>query len=316
MDNIGIGTAAVGRPLYINIRHNKSTRDFSLPAFKSDGLKLLQEAYANGIRFFDTSSGYGLAESLLENWLKGKTDPGIAVGTKWGIKYMANFDMNAQVHEQKEHSLELLNIQWDFSKNLLPFLKVYQIHSATMETGVLDNKSILERLYQIKNDNGIVIGISTTGINQVEVIQKAMDIEIGNEPLFGSFQSTFNVMEQSILQLKPAFLDKNMRLIMKESLANGRLIPNQIYKRHGELYRYLNDLSRKYDVGPDAIAIRFCIDSFPGAICLLGPSNPAHLHSNLKVNTFRLEEPEMEFLRGCNIEPESYWNERKKLRWQ
>ena len=64
----------------------------------------------------------------------------IEIATKWGYTYTANFDANATVHEVKEHSLSKLNEQWNFSKQLLPYLKVYQIHSATLETGVLENK--------------------------------------------------------------------------------------------------------------------------------------------------------------------------------
>ena len=316
MENIGLGTAAIGRPIYINVRHEKPRVDLSLPEFKENGIRILDDAYDKGVRFFDASPGYGLAESLLIEWLRQKNDPDIIVATKWGLSYVANFDINAAVHEIKEHSLERLNAQWEFSRKLLPNLKIYQIHSATLDTGVLDNKAVLQRLHQIKKDYNIIIGITTTGVNQVEVLKKAVDIELENEPLFSSFQSTYNIMDQSILQLKGFFLNANRQLIIKESLANGRLIPNTSFKEHNGLYKYITKLADKYNVGADAIAIRFCIDSFPDAVSLSGASSANQLQSNLAAKTFKLQKEEMELLSSYEIDPIMYWGERKQLSWQ
>ncbi len=316
MENIGLGTAAIGRPIYINIRHEKPRVDVSLPEFRKNGIGILDHAYSHGIRFFDASPGYGLAESLLIEWLRQKNDPDISVATKWGLNYVADFNINATVHEIKEHSLEKLNEQWEFSRKLLPNLKIYQIHSATLDTGVLDNKVILHRLHQIKKDYNIIIGLTTTGANQVEVLKRAVDIEIENEPIFSSFQSTYNIMEQSILELKEILLNTNSQLIIKESLANGRLIPNTTFKEHYGLYKYITKLADKYNVGADAIAIRFCIDSFPDAVSLSGASSANQLQSNLAAKTFKLQEDEMRLLSRYKIAPTMYWNERNQLSWQ
>ena len=316
MENIGLGTAAIGRPIYINIRHEKPRADLSLPEFKKNGIRILDDAYDNGVRFFDASPGYGLAESILIEWLGQKNDPDIIVATKWGLSYAANFDINAVVHEIKEHSLAKLNEQWEFSRKLLPNLKIYQVHSATLDTGVLDNKAILNRLHEIKKEYNIIIGLTTTGANQVEVLKKALDIEIENEPLFSSFQSTYNIMEQSVLQLKKIFLNTNRQLILKESMANGRLMPNASFKEHTGLYSYLTQLADKYNVGADAVAIRFCLDSFPDAVTLSGASSAEQLQGNLAAKTFKLQKEEMEQLGSYKSDPALYWSERKLLSWQ
>lgn len=316
MDNIGLGTAAIGRPIYINIRHEKPRVDLSLEGLRKNGMSILDAAYDQGIRFFDASPGYGLAESLLIEWLRQKNDPAIIVATKWGLSYVANFDVNAMVHETKEHSLEKLNAQWEFSKNLLPGLKIYQIHSATFETGVLDNKTILQRLHEIKKEYKLIIGLTSTGVNQVEFLKKAADTAIENELLFGSFQCTFNIMEQSVSALKAIFAATNRYLIIKESLANGRLIPTPSFREHNRLYKYITQLADKYRVGTDAIAIRFCIDSFPEAVTLSGASSINQVQSNLTANNFTLEREEMELLHSYKIDPAMYWDERKQLSWQ
>jgi len=312
-NQIGLGTAAIGRPQYINIKQTDMEVSFSADKFIEKGNQVLDEAYNRGVRFFDTSPGYGLAEELLANWLQKKNDPKIVVSTKWGYTYVANFDPNAKVHEVKEHSLEKLNQQWAFSKTLLPNLKIYQIHSAALDTGVLDNQLILNRLHQLKKEHSLLIGLTTTGSNQLEVLQKAMEIAVDGEALFGSYQSTFNILDTSVLKIKDQL--KQPQLIIKEALANGRLIPNGHYPRYKNLYALLMELSKKYNVGTDAIAMRFCMENFPNAQVLSGANNKAHLQANLRANDFKLTTEEINQLYQHSIAATDYWNERKKLEW-
>lgn len=313
-NKIGFGTAAIGRPLYINIRQNSAV-PFSLPEFRERGYCVLEEAYNKGIRFFDTSPGYGMAEQLLLDWLAGKEEPSIEISTKWGYTYVANFDPNAKVHEVKEHSIKKLKEQWEFSKQLLPYLKVYQIHSATFETGVLANVEVLEYLHRLKKEHHLVIGLTTTGANQVEVIEKALDIKFEGELLFGSIQSTFNVLDQSVLVLKDKIEQSNIELIVKEALGNGRVMPNDSFEKYQKLYAYLIKLANKYAVGVDAVAIKYCMECFPEATILSGADNGIHIDSNLKANCFLLNEEELLQLKGFGIETQEYWKERGQLNW-
>ena len=314
-NNIGLGTAAIGRPLYINIKKEIDTEPFSLSKFKQKGIKVLEEAYNSGVRYFDTSPGYGIAEQLLEEWLKTKNDSSIQVSTKWGYTYVANFDPKAKQHEVKEHSIKKLNEQWGYSKNLLPFLKVYQIHSATLNTGVLDNIDVLNRLHELKKENNIIIGLTTTGDNQIEVLEKGLSVEIENEKLFQSFQCTYNILDQSISKYKNELQSLSGPFIIKEALANGRLLPNNNFPEYRKLYNFMQHLARKYNVTPDAIALRYCIDVFPKAMVLSGANNSLHLQSNLKVNQFTLTEAEIKELAAYRVSNVSYWKERKLLNW-
>ncbi len=314
-NSIGLGTAAIGRPLYINVKQEADSVSFSLPEFKENGLQVLDEAYNQGLRHFDTSPGYGIAEQLLVKWLEKKNDPSIFVSTKWGYTYVADFDPNAKQHEIKEHSISKLNEQWEYSKKLLPYLKVYQIHSATLDTGILENEVILKRLHELKKENNIVIGLTTTGANQAEVLEKALSIQVENEALFQSFQCTFNVLEQSILKHYSALKRLSGPIIIKEALANGRLIPTTNYSEYHDLYYFMIRLAEKYDVGADAIALRYCMEIFPEASVLSGADNNIHLTANLKANQFSLTNSEIEQLNTFGISSDRYWQERKQLVW-
>lgn len=310
-NKIGLGTAAIGRPHYINIRQDK-VQDCSLEEFQQQGLDLVKHAYDLGIRYFDTAPGYGLAEQLLLNWDK-PMDAEIA--TKWGYTYTANFDLNAVVHEVKEHSINKLKEQWKYSQALLPQLTSYQIHSATFETGVLENELVLNFLEELKQSLGLKIGLTTTGSNQLEVAKKALDVYINGAPLFDLFQVTYNIFDQSLLELMPDLAQSKNRIVVKEALANGRVFPTDQFQHYQAAYKELTQLATKYSVGVDAIALRFCIDSIPSFVVLSGAATKGHLIDNLKALDFKLEQVEINTLKNLAVSREDYWSERKTLPW-
>ena len=210
---LGLGTAALGRPQYINLRQKASTSN-NLDLFRKKSFSALEEAYKLGVRYFDTAPGYGLAEKLLIDWLQTKDDQSIQIGTKWGYTYVANFEVNAKVHEIKDHSIEKLNEQWETSKAFLPRLKVYQIHSATLDTGVLENEVVLDRLAFLKNEYDFRIGITTTGADQVEVIKKALGVSVEGNQLFDSFQVTYNMLDQSLTSISNELNEQDKKVII------------------------------------------------------------------------------------------------------
>ncbi|APD07558.1 hypothetical protein UJ101_02055 [Flavobacteriaceae bacterium UJ101] len=313
-NKIGLGTSAIGRPVYINVRKEEKEKQ-SIEEFKKNSIEVLDKAYQLGVRYFDTAPGYGFAEELLENWVRKKQDSSIEVATKWGYTYTANFNEDTILHEVKEHSLEKLNEQWEVSKRLLPYLKYYQIHSATLETGVLSNELILRRLYELKKVYGIQIGLTTTGANQSEVLEKALNVKIEDEVLFEVFQCTYNILDQNILNIGEKIIQLGKRLVLKETLANGRLFPTDKFSHYHKLYSILESLAKKYEVGIDAIALNFCLQTLPGALILSGASKTLYLNENLKINKFKLSSKELDCLRNFQIEPISYWKERKQLAW-
>ncbi len=314
INSIGLGTAAIGRPQYLNI-NQEAKAPFSLSEFRQKGFEMLDFAYNSGIRYFDTAPGYGLAEQLLIDWLQQKSDPSIILATKWGYTYVANFESNAKIHEVKEHSLVKLNEQWEVSKQLFPYLKYYQIHSATFESGVLENEAVLERLFQLKKEHNIKVGLTTTGSNQTEVLKKGMDVHFKGQQLFEVFQSTFNILDQSIYELGSNIISDNKQLVIKEALANGRLFPNLAYPAYSSLYTKLEMLAKKYQVGIDAISLQFCLAKLDGAIVLSGANKPEYLNQNLKANEFQLSAKEIAELTTFKVAPSGYWEERKQLTW-
>ena len=131
--------------------------------------------------------------------------------------------VDATKHEVKDHSTAALTRQLAESRGLLGgHLRLYQIHSVTPESGVLENQEVLDELAQLK-ESGLKIGLSSSGPTQAETIRKAMGITANGRRLFDCVQATWNPLERSA---EPALREAHkagMGVIVKEALANGRL---------------------------------------------------------------------------------------------
>lgn len=309
MGEIGIGLAALGRPEYINIRSDKNI-DKSEQAFRDNAIHVLDEAYANGVRFFDTAPSYGKGEAFLMEWNSLRNHADVTLSTKWGYTYVANWELGYKgSHEIKEHSLEKLVAQWEQSKLLLPKLKFYQIHSATLESGVLKNTEVLEELFQLKSEYGLKIGLTASGINQNKVVLEALKIATNGVSLFDSYQVTYNVFEQALFDVLTEVKKQGKYIIVKEGLANGRVF------LASKATKILKGIADTYNVGVDAIALRFCLDSIDSDVVLSGASDTKQLTQNLKALDFQLTKEDLEVLKKCSISSKEYWNERSQLSW-
>ena len=137
---MGLGLAALGRPGYINLGHAKDLdEEYEVSAMENHAHAVLDAAWDAGIRYFDAARSYGRAEEFLASWLRerGIGPDEVTIGSKWGYTYTAEWQVEAEVHEVKEHSLSVLQRQVQQSRALLgQHLDLYQIHSATLRSGV------------------------------------------------------------------------------------------------------------------------------------------------------------------------------------
>lgn len=312
---IGLGLAALGRPEYINIRDD-SAHDKSQEAFSENAFSVLNFAYKHGIRYFDTAPSYGKGEEFLTNWNSKYQYKDVILSTKWGYTYVANWELDfSGAHEVKEHSLDKLIEQWQDSKKLQPELKIYQVHSATFESGILENRDVLKRLFEIKKQTGLQIGITTSGTQQSEIIEAALNVKIGNEDLFDSYQVTYNIFEQSTHAILNYLLQLKKTVIIKEALANGRIFKNEKFSHYQKLYQVLDSLAKKYQVGTDAIALRYVMDNLEPTYLLSGASSKEQLEQNIKAYSFKLEKEELKVLNSFKTNSQKYWKERNQLSW-
>lgn len=313
---IGLGLAALGRPGYINVGHSDDIgADRSVDGMEAAAHNVLDAAYDAGVRYFDAARSYGLAERFLSSWIsrRGLSQRDLTVASKWGYTYTANWRVDAETHEVKNHVLPVLVRQFAESRALLgEHLKVYQIHSATLESGVLSDAAVIDELARLR-DNGLVIGLSVSGSQQAETIVRALEVRRGHERVFASVQATWNVLERGATDALIAAHDAGLRVIVKEALANGRLTARGIEKE--SQLDVLRDEALRVGSTPDVLALAFALAQPWADIVLSGAATVAQLESNLFAVKLKLLPDSAERLAALAVSSAEYWRARSTLAW-
>jgi aryl-alcohol dehydrogenase-like predicted oxidoreductase len=303
---VGFGLAAVGRPAYINIGHSQDLGpERSVDALRRRSEALLDAAFAAGIRYYDAARSYGRAEEFLGGWLRtrGLAPGAVTVGSKWGYTYTGDWRLDAERHEVKDLSVDTLRRQLEETRELLgDHLSLYQIHSATRESGVLDDPAVLAQLQALR-ESGVAVGLTVTGPDQAGTLEAAT--ALGS---FDTVQATWNLLERSAEHALERAHAAGMGVIVKEALANGRLTAR------GE-GGTLSAIARELGVSPDSLAIAAALSKPWAGVVLSGASTNAQLESNLAALEVDYDEQIDRRLGELTEDPGEYWSRRSELAW-
>jgi aryl-alcohol dehydrogenase-like predicted oxidoreductase len=311
---LGLGLAALGRPAYIDLgRAADLGADRGVEALERRCHHVLDAASAAGVRYLDAARSYGRAEEFLASWLRDRrpAPEALTVGSKWGYVYVGGWRMDAEVHEVKDHSLANLRRQLAESRALLgPQLDLYQIHSATLESGVLEDRAVLAELAGLRAE-GLAVGLSVSGPRQAEAVRRALDVQVEGAGVFDVVQATWNLLEPSAGPALAEAKGRGRGVIVKEALANGRLSP------HGEgpPLAMLGRLAARHGVGVDAVALAAALANPWADVVLSGAVSAGQLAGNLAAARLSLADDELEELRTLAEPAEAYWAARGRLRW-
>jgi aryl-alcohol dehydrogenase-like predicted oxidoreductase len=317
VSRLGLGLAALGRPGYINLGHADDLgRDYDLAAMQARTDEVLDAAWAAGVRYVDAARSYGRAEQFLASWLARRAiaPDALTIGSKWGYTYTAGWRVDAAHHEIKDHSLETLERQLAESRGCLgAHLDLYQIHSATLESGVLEDGAVLERLARA-SDEGLAIGLSLSGARQADTLRAALEIRVGGAPLFDVVQATWNVLEPSVGPTLRAARAAGMGVIVKEALANGRLT-DRAGGTDGAARSRLEDVARRLRCTIDQLALAAVLAQPWVDVVLSGAARVDHLRANLGALAVPWDGAAAEALQPIVEPPERYWQARGRLAW-
>jgi aryl-alcohol dehydrogenase-like predicted oxidoreductase len=298
---IGLGLAALGRPAYINLGHADDLgADRSPDALRERTHAVLDHAYARGVRYFDAARSYGLAEEFLGSWLRARDPADAFVASKWGYTYTAGWRIDAEAHEVKDLRVGTLRRQLaETREHLGARLRLYQIHSATIESGVLADEEVLGELAALRA-TGVAIGLTATGARQADTIDAA--IATG---AFDAVQATWNLHERSAGDALARAHAAGMRVVVKEAVANGRLTGRAAPPA-------LAAAARERGVGADALAIAAALAQPWSDVVLSGASTVQMLDSNLAALTVSVE---ADLLPQLAESADAYWSARSELSW-
>jgi aryl-alcohol dehydrogenase-like predicted oxidoreductase len=308
---IGLGMAALGRPGYIDLGRGLDLGpDRSVEAMERRAHEVLDAAYAAGIRYVDAARSYGLSEAFVASWAKSRGLPpgAVTIGSKWGYTYVGDWRVDAPVHEVKDHSLAAFRRQLAESREVLgERLALYQIHSATLESGVLEDREVLAALAEAAA-GGLVIGLSVSGPRQADVIRRAMEVRAAGLCPFREVQATWNLLEPSA---GPALAEAHAAgwgVLVKEALANGRLV-------RGDVPREVARVAEVHGVPADRVALAAVLANQWVDVALSGAVTVEQLRSNVEALSLSLGVEDLDRLARLAEPPEAYWTTRAGLPW-
>jgi aryl-alcohol dehydrogenase-like predicted oxidoreductase len=301
---VGLGLAALGRPGYLNLGHGADLgSDRSVGALRDRSFEVLDAAYAGGVRYLDAARSYGRAEEFLGAWLADRDPPDVVVGSKWGYVYTAEWEVDADPPEVKHHDVETLRRQLGETRERLgERLALYQIHSATPDSGVLEDEAVLAELADLRR-SGVAVGLTTSGTSQAQTLERALELD-----LFDTAQVTWNLHERSAGDALGRAHDAGLGVIVKEALANGRLTPRAAPPA-------LVRVAQRLGAPPDAVALAAVLARPFADVVLSGAATVDTLESNLAAAAVELDGAALSELDELAEPPDRYWSARGGLAW-
>jgi aryl-alcohol dehydrogenase-like predicted oxidoreductase len=328
VSRIGLGLAALGRPAYITSGRAGDLPDRSVAGLAARTAEMLDAAYAMGITYFDAARSYGRAEEFLGAWLASRDHPAAVAGSKWGYRYTGDWRMDAAQQEVKDHSLAMFTAQLKQTRALLgDRLALYEVHSLTGGSGVLDDPPLLAAIAALRA-SGVLTGVTTSGPGQAATLRKALDATVDGQQVFCVAQVTWNLLEPSAGAAAAEAAAAGWTILVKEALANGRLAPGgdgaaaltQATGLRGvAALTGLAAATGDPSLPADAVAIAAALANPWAGVVLSGAVTPAQLAENLRaldiVELAGLELSGMGMPRLA--EPaEAYWSARAARPWQ
>jgi aryl-alcohol dehydrogenase-like predicted oxidoreductase len=308
VSRIGLGLAALGRPAYITAGRTGDLPNRSVDGLRDQSFLVLDCAYAAGVRYVDAARSYGRAEEFLGQWLTARDHPDVVVGSKWGYRYVGDWQLDADQHEVKEHSLAMFTSQLAESRARLgDRIALYQVHSATLESGLFEDQELLAALAQLRAD-GVLVGLTTSGPGQADTLRHALTVSVDGQPVFGAAQVTWNLLEPSVGPAAAEAAAAGWPILVKEAVANGRLVP-------GQAPPALTELAASQGVTEDAVALAAVLANPWATVVLSGAVTPGQLQSNLDALTVGPPpEPALPEL-DLAEPPAEYWAARSARPW-
>lgn len=317
---LGLGLAALGRPGYVTLNHASDLRGRYDPStMETHAHAVLDAAFDAGIRYVDAARSYGRAEDFVASWLRArKIEPGkIVVASKWGYTYTAGWSTSAAQHEVKEHSLAAYLRQLDESiERLGPYLSLYQIHSVTAESETLADKALIDAIARLR-ERGISAGLSVSGAGHDVAIRRSIVVRRDGQRVFDSVQATWNLLERGAESALEDAHAAGMKVVVKESLANGRL--TQGNRNDGEmiypLVEKVRQVAESRGTNLETLALAAALARPWANVVLTGAATVEQVRSN--VDALELDyDAELEAtLRSVAVSSDEYWRARSSFRW-
>jgi aryl-alcohol dehydrogenase-like predicted oxidoreductase len=281
--------------------------------------EVLDAAFDAGIRYIDAARSYGRAEDFVASWLRTRkiAPSDVVVASKWGYTYTADWSTSAQQHEIKDHSLDAFERQFAESyERLGPYLSLYQIHSVTADGKTLEDDALIDAIARLR-ERGIRAGLSVSGAGQDVAIRRALAVHRDGKRVFDSVQATWNLLERGAESALHEAHDAGMKVVVKESLANGRLTHEN--RNDDDVFSprlaKIRALAESRGTTIEKLALAAALARPWADIVLTGAATVEQIHSSVAAVEVDYDAELDEQIRPLSIASEDYWRARSSFRW-
>jgi aryl-alcohol dehydrogenase-like predicted oxidoreductase len=221
------------------------------------------------------------------------------------------------VHEQKELTRTRFEEQLVESRALLgAHLALYQIHSATAESGCLQDPALLAALVAGRRDGHYrAVGLTLSGPTSARTLVQAMAARVDGEPVFDTVQATFNCLEPSLAPVLAEAHAAGLGVIVKEMHANGRLTPANTRPDDAGLGTRLGGLAGELGTDLAGLAVAFVLAHPFVDVALSGAATTAQLAAHRAAVDLTLDDGARAAIAATAEPPASYWTTRAALAW-
>jgi aryl-alcohol dehydrogenase-like predicted oxidoreductase len=320
---LGLGLAALGRPGYVTLNHASDLGGSYNPAsMEAHAHAALDAAFDAGIHYVDAARSYGRAEDFLASWLhKREIQPGeIVVASKWGYTYTAGWSTSATQHEIKDHSLTAFERQLAESvEQLGRYLSLYQIHSVTAESKTLEDDGLIDAIARLR-ERDIRAGLSVSGAGQHIAIRRSLEVLRDGVRVFDSVQATWNLFERGAESALEDAHASGMKVVVKESLANGRLTAEAgREKGEGEIFTPLvariREVAEARGTTIEMLALAAALARPWADTVLTGAATVEQVRSNVAELELAYDAELEEQLNSVSVSSAEYWRARSSFKW-
>jgi aryl-alcohol dehydrogenase-like predicted oxidoreductase len=316
---LGLGLAALGRPGYVTLNHASDLGGRYDPSIMElHAHEVLDAAFDAGLRYIDAARSYGQAEDFVASWLRKRAiEPGeVSVASKWGYTYTADWSTSATQHEVKDHSLAAFKRQLAESvERLGRYLSLYQIHSVTAESKTLEDDALIDAIAGLRT-RGIRAGLSVSGAGQDVAIRRSLEVRRDGVRVFDSVQATWNLLERGAESALEDAHGAGMKVVVKESLANGRLSHgNQNQDLLFPAVARIRELAESRGTTIEMLALGAALARPWADVVLTGAATVGQIQSNVAALELACDPELEEKLRSVSIDSAEYWRARSSFKW-
>jgi aryl-alcohol dehydrogenase-like predicted oxidoreductase len=239
------------------------------------------------------------------------------IASKWGYAYTAGWSTSATQHEVKDHSLPAFERQLAESvERLGRYLSVYQIHSVTAESKTLEDHALIDAIARLRT-RGIRAGLSVSGAGQDIAIRRSLEVRRDGERVFDSVQATWNLLERGAESALQDAHDAGMKVVVKETLANGRLTHTNRNSEEGlfPAVARIREVADSRGTTIERLALGAALARPWADVVLTGAATVGQIQANVAALEPGYDAALEERLRSAAVDSAEYWRDRRSFRW-